>query len=173
MITATAEANESLKISAPVGTTIPLFAGAAGKVLLAQESNESLLQLIARRGLPRFTPNSIVAVEEYLSDLNRVRSRGYAVDDEEYLSGIRAIAVALNNRRGLPMAIWVVGIASNMKLEELPDVATIMAVAASTLCSQLEESGNAGIRSVLTSRKESRRIPFGSEGQEALALSTQ
>jgi DNA-binding IclR family transcriptional regulator len=67
-----------------------------------------------------------------------VRFRGYAVDDEAYLSGIRAVAVALNNRRGLPMAIWVVDIASNMDPEKQQLVAEIGAVAVKKLRDQIE-----------------------------------
>jgi len=138
MITAAAEARESFRIAVHVGTNLPLFAGAAGKVLLAQETNESVLQLIARKGLPHYTPNSILNAEQYIEELDRVRSQGYAVDDEEYLAGIRAVAVALENQWGFPAAIWVVGIATNMGLERLEEVAEITAVSAKRLRSQLE-----------------------------------
>ena len=147
MITATAESMESLKITAPVGTTIPLFAGAAGKVFLCHESAERIRELIGERGLPRYTPNSITNIDDYLAELDQVRSLGYAVDDEEYLSGIRAVAVALQNRCGLPMAIWVVGIASNMELTRLKHVADITTVAAKKLRSQLEECEDRGFQS--------------------------
>ncbi len=153
IITATAEAMESFKISAPVGTSIPLFAGAVGKVFLAREATERIGQLVAERGLPRFTSNSITTLEEYLAELNRVRSRGYAVDDEEYLSGVRAVAVALNNRQGLPMAIWVVGFAVNMGLEKLEQVADIAADSAKKLRFELEERGDGDLESAVASLK--------------------
>ena len=154
MITATAEAMASFKISAPVGTTIPLFAGAVGKVFLAQETTERIGQLVAERGLPRYTPNSMTNLEEYLAELNRVRFRGYAVDDEEYLSGVRAVAVALNNRQGLPTAIWVVGFAVNMELKKLQQVANITVDSAKKLRSQLEKAGDAGLESAVASREK-------------------
>jgi DNA-binding IclR family transcriptional regulator len=138
MITATAEANVSLKISAPVGTTIPLFAGAAGKVLLAQETPEKLRQLVGEKGLPRYTSKSTVNIEDYLMELERVRTQGYALDDEEYLSGIRAVAAAVHNRRGLPMAIWVVAIANNMGFTRLQQVADETVLAAKKLRSLLD-----------------------------------
>jgi DNA-binding IclR family transcriptional regulator len=153
MITATAEAMESFKISAPVGTRIPLFAGAVGKVFLAREAAERIGQLVAKRGLPRYTPNSITTLEEYLAELNRVRSRGYAVDDEEYLSGVRAVAVALNNRQGLPIAIWVVGFAANMGLEKLEQVANIAADSAKKLRIVLEERGDGDLETAVPSLK--------------------
>jgi DNA-binding IclR family transcriptional regulator len=140
-ITASAEAIESFKISAPVGTTIPLFAGAAGKVLLSLEDDECVKQLAGERGLPHFTPNSIVDMEDFLAELNRVRSRGYAIDDEEYMSGVRAVAAPVNNCRGLPMAIWVVGIVGNMGLARLYHLADTVVNAAGKLRSQLEGIG--------------------------------
>jgi DNA-binding IclR family transcriptional regulator len=147
MITATAEARESFRISAPAGTTIPLFAGAAGKVFLALESAERIGELLGEKGLPQYTSHSILNVEDYLAELQRVRSRGYAIDDEEYLSGIRAVAAALHNRRGLPMAIWVVGIASNMGMTRLRQVADITVAAAGNLRSRLEgvEHSSSGV----------------------------
>ena len=154
MITATAEAMESFKISAPVGTTIPLFAGAVGKVFLAQETAERIGQLVAEKGLPRYTAKSITTLDGYLEELNRVRSRGYAVDDEEYLSGVRAVAVALNNRQGLPIAIWVVGFAVNMGLEKLQQVASIAADSAKELRFELEEIGDADLESAAASREK-------------------
>lgn len=141
MITAKAEAHESLKISAPLGTNIPVFAGAAGKVLLAQETMDRIVQLIGEKGLPRYTSNTRVNPEEYLADLKQVRTQGYAIDDEEYLAGIRAVAVALNNRKGLPMAIWVVAIANTMGMDRLKKVAEGAVLSVKKLCAHLEEKG--------------------------------
>ncbi len=157
VITATAEAMESLKISAPVGTTIPLLAGAVGKVFLARETVERIGQLVAERGLPRYTPNSVTNLDEYVAELIRVRSRGYAVDDQEYLSGVRAVAVALNNRQGLPIAIWVVGFAVNMGLEKMQQVADIAADSAKKLRFELEETGEADLAPAVASRKKGPR----------------
>lgn len=140
MITATAEAVESLKISAPVGTTLPIFAGATGKAFLAHETTDRVRRLIGARGLPQYTPNSVVSVEDYLNELQEVRVRGYALDDEEYLSGVRAVAVPLNNLPGLPMAIWVVGFAANMSMERLHEVAGVVTAAAKKLRLQLQGS---------------------------------
>ena len=104
------------------------------------ETAERIGRLAAGRGLPHYTPNSITNLEGYLAELDVVRSRGYAVDDEEYLSGVRAVAVALNNRRGLPMAIWVVGFTVNMGLEKLQQVADLAAESAKKLRFDLEEA---------------------------------
>jgi DNA-binding IclR family transcriptional regulator len=49
-----------------------------------------------------------------MAELENVRRKGYAVDNEEYLPGVKAVAVALGNERGLPPAIGVVGFAHSM-----------------------------------------------------------
>jgi DNA-binding IclR family transcriptional regulator len=122
LIMATAESLKPLKISSPPGTTIPLLAGAVGKVFLAQQSDAQVRRLIEDRGLPKFTEQSIVTEKAYMLELARVRCDGYALDDEEYLPGVRAVAAALGNQRGLPLAVWVVGFADSMNDAVIPRV---------------------------------------------------
>jgi DNA-binding IclR family transcriptional regulator len=123
LIMATAEAAKPLKISSPPGASIPLLAGAVGKVFLAQQRRDQAIDIIREHGLTRFTPRSIVCEEDYLAQLDIVRQQGYAVDEEEYLAGVKAVAVALGNRRGLPLAIWVVGFVDAMGPEAVSRIA--------------------------------------------------
>jgi DNA-binding IclR family transcriptional regulator len=119
LVTAVAEAEGPLKISAAPGARLPLFAGAAGKVLMAREQAIKVKQHIHEKGLPRYTPKSIVEETLYLSELEKVRANGYAVDDEEYLSGVRAVAIALDNFSGPPMAVWIVGLSNSMDQKKI------------------------------------------------------
>jgi DNA-binding IclR family transcriptional regulator len=144
LIIATAETSESLKISVPVGSTIPLLGGAVGKVFLSGENPDHTLQLIDKYGLRRFTPRSITGATEYLMELDQVHAQGYAVDIEEYLQGIRAVAVALHNRRGLPAALWVVGISANMDTDKMKKIADIAREKAEILRYELDEGINNG-----------------------------
>jgi DNA-binding IclR family transcriptional regulator len=123
LIIATAEASEFLKISALVGSTIPLLGGAVGKVFLSMENPYHAAQLIQEYGLPRYTDQSITDMNSYLTELEKVRYQGYAIDIEEYIQGIRAVAVALHNQRGLPAALWVVGISANMDSKKMQTIA--------------------------------------------------
>jgi DNA-binding IclR family transcriptional regulator len=121
-IIASAEADKAINISSPPGTSIPLLSGAVGKVALAQGSKQAAQVYLQTHPLPRFTPNSIIGKTDYLKEVERARQRGYALDNEEYLPGVRAVAASLNNRDGLPMAIWVVGFSTSMvdgRLEEI------------------------------------------------------
>lgn len=148
LIITTAEASESLKISVPVGSTIPLLGGAVGKVFLSDETPDHAIQLIQKHGLRRYTPRSITDATEYLTELDHVRAQGYAVDIEEYLQGIRAVAVALHNRRGLPAALWVVGISASMDTEKMKKIADIAREKAEKLRFELDEGSYGTARNV-------------------------
>ena len=139
-IMAAAEAGDPLKISASPGTILPLFAGAAGKVFFAAKTTEAMKQLIHENELPRHTPRSIVDEEKYLAELERVREKGFSVDDEEYLTGVRAVAVSLNNIKGPPMAVWTVGLSSNMDTNKIEDAIRIMTAAAEELRNTLDKT---------------------------------
>lgn len=123
LIMATAEATKPLKISSPPGTSIPLLAGAVGKVFLALQPDAQAAKILREHGLAQFTQRSIVKKDDYLAELENVRRQGYAVDEEEYLAGVKAVAVALGNQRGLPLAIWVVGFADAMGASVIPAIA--------------------------------------------------
>lgn len=122
LIMAIAEGSQPLKISASPGATLPLFAGAAAKVLLAGEHPDRVRELIREEGLPRYTDRSIVEEDGFIEELRRVCAQGYATDDEEYLSGIRAVAVGLNNCEGPTLAVWVVGLSSTLGEERIRQV---------------------------------------------------
>jgi len=122
IIMATSEATKPLKISSPPGTSISLFAGAVGKVFLAGMEDDRAVDLIREKGLARYTENSIVDEDQLMGELERVRARGWALDDEEYIPGVRAVAASIGNLHGLPMAIWVVGFAGNMGETEIKKI---------------------------------------------------
>jgi len=108
------ESRRDLNITAPVGSTIPLFAGAVGKVFLAAMPEEQAAKMVKSKGLPRFTDNTIVDMNQYLNELRQVREKGYAVDDEEYLMGVRAVASPLIGLGQLRSAIWAVGFKASL-----------------------------------------------------------
>jgi len=139
-ILAASESSDPLKITVSPGTGLPLFAGAAGKVFMATKPVAEARQLIRENGLPVHTPRSITDENDYLAVLEEIRSNGYSVDDEEYLTGIRAVAIALHNIKGPPMAFWTVGLASRMDEAKISLAIRIMTVAAAELRSVLDQT---------------------------------
>jgi DNA-binding IclR family transcriptional regulator len=60
--------------------------------------------IVARHGLPRFTPRTITAPEALREALHRVRLDGYAEDAEEIEAGLRCLAAPITDRSGRPSA---------------------------------------------------------------------
>ena len=56
------------------------------------------------RPLERYTPNTIVSVEAMRGEIARIRSDGYAVDDEEGVIGLRCIAAPIWDKDGIAIA---------------------------------------------------------------------
>ena len=103
------ECRHDYKITSPIGTTIPLFAAATGKVFLSKMGDREALEMIRKKGLPRRTDKSITDPEQFLKDVKIARLRGYATDYEEYISGVRAVAAPIEGEKHGLAAIWVVG----------------------------------------------------------------
>jgi DNA-binding IclR family transcriptional regulator len=107
------ESKRELKITAPSGTRLPLIAGATGKVFLATMDRERAREVVNSLGLAAYTPNSITDVDRYMEEIEEVRQKGFATDDEEYIRGVRAVACPLE-ADPLPHAIWVVGFTTSL-----------------------------------------------------------
>ncbi|MDM8556716.1 IclR family transcriptional regulator [Desulfococcaceae bacterium HSG7] len=118
------ESSQNLKITAPLGTAIPLLAGAIGKVMLAQMEPEDAAALINGKALPHFTANTITDSQQYLKEVASVKKDGYAIDNEEYIPGVKAIAAPLHSIDRMMAAIWVVGFKPGMDDRKIKFIAT-------------------------------------------------
>jgi DNA-binding IclR family transcriptional regulator len=74
-----------------------LYAGAAGKVLLAFASANVRSEIFKVKTFKRFTPNSIVDPNKFLSELNTIHDQGYAFSEGERIADAFAIAVPIFN----------------------------------------------------------------------------
>lgn len=52
--------------------------------------------------------------KKFLREVEEAKGRGYAIDDEEYLLGVRAIAAPIQIGSLPPAAIWAVGFTSSL-----------------------------------------------------------
>ena len=108
------ESPNEMKITSPPGTNLPLLVGATGRVLFAQMEKERAKEIVQRMGLVRYTSKSVVDAKQFLKEVAKARESGYAIDDEEYILGVRAIAAPLPSASLPPAAIWVVGFTSTL-----------------------------------------------------------
>lgn len=117
-----AESPHMLRLAARTGERGALHSTALGKVLAADLPADRVLAMLPASRLERFTPNTIVTLDGYAAELERVRREGYAVDDCENQPDGRCVAV---NLHGLPLAaaISVSAPAFRLPAGNVPDVA--------------------------------------------------
>jgi IclR family acetate operon transcriptional repressor len=113
----------SIRFFTPLGIREMPHRSAAGKSILA-ELDEGLVRTVAEEtGLPRHTSHTITDVDALLADLELVRSRGFAVDDEEDETGVLCVGAAFLGRDGQPAgAVSITGLKADLpewKLQEL------------------------------------------------------
>lgn len=72
-----------------------LHESAAGKAILAQLSEERVHQIAQTHGLPKRTKQTITDVDKLLAELSSIEEKGYAVNDEESVLGIRAVGAPI------------------------------------------------------------------------------
>ena len=86
-----------LQMMSSVGSRIPLHSSSVGKVLAADLDEDELDRIINAKGLPRRTKNTITNPLRFMKHIKNVRTRGYAIDDEENEKGIRCVAAPIRN----------------------------------------------------------------------------
>lgn len=113
------ESHNEMKITSPPGTRLPLLAGATGKVFLGLLDEKRAKEVIRKVGLKKFTSKSVTDPRKFFTEAEEARERGYAIDDEEYLVGVRAIAAPIPLGPHASAAIWAVGFASSLNDEKI------------------------------------------------------
>lgn len=83
-----------LRLHSEIGKSFPLHSTAMGKVLLTN-SGKALIRRLTSRRLEAFTPQTITDPKKLRRELERVRSDGYAVDDEEMTRGFVCVAAPI------------------------------------------------------------------------------
>jgi DNA-binding IclR family transcriptional regulator len=101
-----------------IGSRIPLHATAGGKAILAQLPESRVDEIIERRGLAALTPHTITSREQLFEEFERTRDRGYSINDQENIEGLRALGVPIRRKNGLVLgALSVSGPTHRMKGE--------------------------------------------------------
>lgn len=121
-----AESGREMSITSPLGRRLPHSAGALGKIFHAWMAPGELRRLLQEHPLRPFTARSISDPAAYAAELKRVRRRGAAYDDQEYLDGVRAVAVPLLDPGGRPeAAVCVVGPSARLSPRRLRELAAV------------------------------------------------
>lgn len=98
------EGQNPLKVDQPIGSRYPAYVSAFGKAMLAFLPDEERCQILANHTIVEFTDKSHKTMAALESDLKRCRERGYALDNEEAVTGIRCVGAPIFDHSGRVVA---------------------------------------------------------------------
>jgi IclR family KDG regulon transcriptional repressor len=136
------ESQQSVRTACTVGSRAPAYCTAVGKAMLAELSDAEVSAIARRWGLKPITQNTITTAAQLKAELRTVRSRGYAIDDEEKEEGLRCVSAAIRGHSGkLFAAMSISGPAFRMTKERIPEIGQAVMQAATELSAELGYEG--------------------------------
>ena len=94
------DTNWAFRVQLPVGTNVPFHCTASGKCFLASLSKFARKKFVLALNLEKLTDKTFVDVDELMEELDQISKQGYSIDDEEFMDGMRAIAVPVTDNSG-------------------------------------------------------------------------
>jgi IclR family pca regulon transcriptional regulator len=97
-----------MTISLALGSRLPAYPTSMGRVLLASLSSQDLDAYVSSTTLEPLTKHTITDPVRWRKEIDKVRSQGYALVDQELEEGVRSIAAPVTaGRRGVVAAMNV------------------------------------------------------------------
>ncbi|WP_459807797.1 IclR family transcriptional regulator [Halopiger thermotolerans] len=117
------EVGESaVQTGAHIGKRGNIHASAAGKAILAHLPEERVREIVDKHGLPRTGRNTITTEAALFEELQAIRDRGYALNEQETTEGVHAVGAVVTDDDGTVVgALSVSGPAHRLKREVLGD----------------------------------------------------
>ena len=132
------ESREIMRAISPPGGRVPVFCSGMGKAILATWDDADIRAIAQRVGFRPMTPKSLRSVSDALAEIAHIRRDGFAIDDEDHLTGLRCVAAVVWSPQGeAACAISVSGIASRMTPERAEQIGPLVRKAAADLTAAL------------------------------------
>jgi IclR family acetate operon transcriptional repressor len=93
------ESRRELRFSQRTGSVVPLHASAMGKAILCGAADLEA-EIGALGDLPALTQNTVRDPAALAAQVKRSIERGYTIDNEEQVIGVRCVGVPIRDRRG-------------------------------------------------------------------------
>lgn len=132
------ESREIMRAIAPPGGCVPILNSGMGKAIVATWPEPAIDRLIERQGLRPMTSKSLNSRQSVISEIARIREQGYAIDDEEYVIGMRCVAAVVWGPTSDPIAaISVSGLSVRVTPDTIGGIATKVKDAAQQLTAKI------------------------------------
>lgn len=137
-----------LGVEIRIGSRVPAYCTAVGHAILGALPRETQIRVLEARPRERLTERTPTDLETLLARLDQVRTRGYALSDQETVSGLRVLSAPVLDSDGTPAAgLSVAAPAFRMSLEAFEHAASGPVLAAArSLSHALHASGGFAVQ---------------------------
>jgi len=123
-----AESSRAVRMFTQIGLRAVAHATGGGKAMLAFQPDEARADLLANEPFKSLTSHTITSATTMRNELDRICARGYAIENEEYETGVGCIGVpVLNDNQHATAAISVSAPLARLQQLDIPKLATFMA----------------------------------------------
>ena len=123
--------DKTIKTDSHIGTRVYLHCTALGKAILSNLRREEVEAIIDRHGLPQRTENTVSDKQTLFNELNDIRERGYAIDEQERINGVRCVSASIVAENGDVLgSLSLSGSTKNFPEERLEELANSVQEAA-------------------------------------------
>jgi DNA-binding IclR family transcriptional regulator len=123
--------DHNLQIFTKLGGSAPLFASGVGKVFLSGFSEDEMVRYIREVTLQPYTTQTITTADRLMEEIQAIRKKGYAVDNQEKELGVRCVAAPVfGHDNQILAAISVSGASQRITAKRLPALGQRVARAA-------------------------------------------
>lgn len=127
-----------LRVDTWVGRRMKVHATSVGKALVAHIPQERLEKMIAEAGMEKRTPKTITTMPRLLKELEKIRTQGYAIDDEENNMGARCLGAPVFDQQGnIEAALGLSGTTNQVNAQTMPRIVEALKDAARHVSMQL------------------------------------
>lgn len=129
-----AQGHHTFRFMLSPGKPFELHCSAPGKAIMAYLPDAVRDRYLSYMKFTRYNSRTITTRDAYLDELEKVRKLGYALDNEEELSGVICIGAPIFNYTGYPCgAIWISGPKDRLpkevmrsSIESVKEIATLI-----------------------------------------------
>jgi len=132
------EPARSVRLASSVGRRNPAYCTAVGKAIMAFLPEAQVEDAVQKHGLQPLTSKTVSTLAELKAELERIRERGYSLDDEENEEGVSCVGAVVRGFEGEAVAaISVSGPTFRLGKEKVAVVAQSVIAAAKGLSKEL------------------------------------
>lgn len=110
IIIARSTARRSLSVGLTIGSRLPAYCSALGRMLLAALPPAAVHAHVQRMDLVALTARTVVNAQAVLAQVALARNRGFSTSDGELELGVRSMAVPVFNRSGQAIAAMSIAV---------------------------------------------------------------